>query len=64
MRSLLNAWQIKLAMEIHVVSVESKVAEREANENQAEHLVRKAMCSASACWCPLVWMEFWAMGRW
>ena len=45
MRSLLNALQIKLAMEIHMAFVESKVAEREVNENQAEHSVRRAVCS-------------------
>lgn len=55
LRNVLNALQIKLAMEIHMISVESKVAEREANEKQAEHSVRKVTCLASACQCPVVW---------
>lgn len=35
-KKLGNALQIKLAMEIHMISAASKAAEREANENQAE----------------------------
>ena len=38
-----------------MVSMESKVAERAVNEDQAECLGRKVVCWVSTRWCPAVW---------
>ena len=46
-----------------MISLESKVAKRKANEDQSGCSVRKAICLGYACQCPVIWFG-WHSGLW